>query len=60
MDMSTEISTKTIGNILKGFHLQGYFHSDNLELAIEQLINDTETKIGVSFQNVKEIKPDGK
>jgi len=54
MNISTQISTETLGNILKNFKLQEYFENDSLQAAIDQLLNDSETDIGITFQNIQE------
>jgi len=54
MNISTQISTETLGNILKNFKLQDYFENDSLQAAIDQLLNDSETDIGITFQNIQE------
>lgn len=54
MNFSTQISTETLGNILKNFKSLGYFENDSLQEAIDKLINDVDTEVGITFQNIQE------
>lgn len=48
-----EIPMSQIGTILHHYFMAGYFETDNLEEALQQLIDDQETSIGIDIQQPK-------
>lgn len=45
-----EIPISKIGKIVDSYQKLGYFESDSLTSAIDKMINDSETGIGISIQ----------
>jgi len=45
-----EININQLGSIIEGFEKTGYFHSDSLLEAIEQMKEDSHTTVGISIQ----------
>lgn len=50
-EQKMEIPISHLGRILKFYYEQGYFDSENLKEAIEKLMKDSETTIGIAIQN---------
>ncbi|MBM7690568.1 hypothetical protein BCR24_15735 [Enterococcus ureilyticus] len=45
-----ELTTSQVGMILHGMYMSDYFESEDLEEALQQLIDDTESTIGITVQ----------
>ncbi|MHC5229796.1 hypothetical protein ACYSNW_16145 [Enterococcus sp. LJL99] len=45
-----EISISKIGKIIEHYYKIGYFESDSLKSAIEKMVNDSDTGLGITVQ----------